>query len=423
VKRSRILPICTAFLIAMLLAHPVLAFPDVNSHWAELEIRALNARGIIRGFGDGTFLPDIPVTRAQFAKMLVLALGYADEAEQLARVPSRFVDLGQHWALGYMELAHDLGLFMGYGDGRMRPDNPISRAELVAVVIRAMNLESQVKSDPQMQFTDFYEVPAWARGYVALAHEKGVVSGFPDGSFRPFERTTRAEAAVMVMRFLRSRGLWADAYGVITGIQGSRVTIRNGEASETITLSPQTVIFRNGKRDSMFGLKLFDELFVVFGRGGTVEFVEAVFLDEMGKVRQVDWQHRTLVFLPVGSVSDKSVTLSDSTQVFKNGKPARITDIQVGDRLYVVYNSFDRSVRYVDATRFEYTGTIMQVSSTEGTLLIQMVDGQSKKWPVLPDALLFLNGKPVPLASLSPGDVVSFATAQNSQITYLEAER
>ncbi|MEW6244199.1 MAG: S-layer homology domain-containing protein [Bacillota bacterium] len=422
-KLSRILPICAAFLIVMLLAHPVFAFPDVNSHWAELEIRALNARGVIRGFQDGTFLPDVPVTRAQFAKMLVLALGYADEAEQLARVPSRFVDLGQHWALGYMEIGYDLGLFMGYGDGRMRPDNPISRAELVAVVIRAMKLENQVKSNPQSQFADFLDVPAWARGYVALAQERGVVSGFPDGTFRPFEHTTRAEAAVIIMRFLRSRGLWADAYGVITGIQGSRVTIRNGGTSETITLSPRTTVFRNGKQASMFGLKLFDELFVVFGSGGTVEFIEAVFLDEMGRVRQVDWQNRALVFLPVGSVTDKTITLSDSTQVFKNGRSARITDIQVGDRLYVVYSSFDRSVRYVDATRFEYTGTITQVSSIEGTLLIQMVDGQSRKWPVLSDALLFLNGKPVPLASLAPGDVVSFATVQNNQITYLEAER
>lgn len=116
-------------------------FVDTAHHWAATEIIRLAYLDIVSGYPDGTFRPNEPLTRAAFLKMLVSALG----------VPLRPGDTGfwrgidGHWIVtgGYLGAAQHSGLLRpeDYPDGQFRPDEPIPREEIALLVSRAANLE------------------------------------------------------------------------------------------------------------------------------------------------------------------------------------------------------------------------------------------------------------------------------------------
>lgn len=92
-------------------------------------------RGVISGYGDGTFRPNSPITRAQTAKMLVTAKGWQPASpgvEDFYDVPNH------HWAYGYIETAYRRGLLSGYGNGFFRPEQEVTRAQLSKMLTMAM---------------------------------------------------------------------------------------------------------------------------------------------------------------------------------------------------------------------------------------------------------------------------------------------
>jgi hypothetical protein len=99
-------------------------------------VRLLTALHVVSGYGDGTFRPDNSVTRAEFAKLLVLALGLPPAPAAAVAFP----DVAGHWAArqGYLQTAVAVGALNGYPDGTFRPDASISRAEAVKVAVAAL---------------------------------------------------------------------------------------------------------------------------------------------------------------------------------------------------------------------------------------------------------------------------------------------
>lgn len=170
-------------------------FPDLSNHWARDFVENLALRGLINGYPDGLFHPDNPITRAEFTKILVLALNL-----ELINPPQpQFSDVPQDfWGFTYIETAQAKGIVKGIGQGEFAPQRNITRAEIVTMIGRALNLES-VENLP---FSDKNEIPDFASGFVGAVTAKGIVNGFPDGTFRPANLATRAEAATMIWRML-----------------------------------------------------------------------------------------------------------------------------------------------------------------------------------------------------------------------------
>lgn len=123
-------------------------------------------------------------------------------------VPTDFSDLVGHWPDQQVREAARRGLIEGYPDGTFRPEAPVSRLEFTVLMGRALGLQSL--TDARLDFTDAGSVPAWSVGQVAAAVEAGLINGFMDGSFRPAGPITRAEMATMAARAL---GLALDAHG------------------------------------------------------------------------------------------------------------------------------------------------------------------------------------------------------------------
>ncbi|OPY59332.1 MAG: Cellulosome-anchoring protein precursor [Pelotomaculum sp. PtaU1.Bin035] len=162
-------------------------------HWAAGYVAVLAGKSILRGVGGGKFEPERPVTRAEVAKMVDLA----------AAVPglnsdSTFSDVGgAEWSKPFVVSASGAGILKGYSDGTFRPAQPVTRAELAAVLVRAAGIGTGAA--PALTAPD---VPAghWGAAYLAAAVDKGIMGGYPDGGLRPDSPVTRSEAAKMIAK-------------------------------------------------------------------------------------------------------------------------------------------------------------------------------------------------------------------------------
>ncbi|WP_259617991.1 S-layer homology domain-containing protein [Paenibacillus doosanensis] len=176
--------------------HPV--FADTAGHWAESAIAKVSGLGIVNGYLDGSFKPDEPMTRLQFAVMLVRALkATASDAK------AEFTDQTDipDWALSDIGAAVQAGILQGYEDGTLRPGREINRAEMITMLARAVKRDGQSSAAP-MSFADQTDIPDWARSSVSYAVSAGIVQGKEAGRFAPGSIATRAEAVTVIIRML-----------------------------------------------------------------------------------------------------------------------------------------------------------------------------------------------------------------------------
>jgi len=109
-------------------------FEDVKGDYEEA-VNTLVALGVITGYEDGTYRPEKIVTRAEMAKLIVEILGYGD---LVAGSKSNFADTQGHWADAWIALAAGRGLVVGTGDGKFTPDRQVSYDEAITMVVRAL---------------------------------------------------------------------------------------------------------------------------------------------------------------------------------------------------------------------------------------------------------------------------------------------
>lgn len=177
---------------------------DLNGHWSAGDVTRLVERGAIGGYPDGTFRPDKSISRAEFSKILRQSLGYSSIDG------NSFTDTNGHWATTDIEtlISHDIIVPAEYGS-HYGPDGAITRREIAVMLVRAMglNADAVALSGQATGFADDAKLQTYDKGYLFLAKELGLISGYEDKTFRPNNRATRAEASVMIVRLLDSLGL------------------------------------------------------------------------------------------------------------------------------------------------------------------------------------------------------------------------
>jgi hypothetical protein len=186
----------TALLLTAVLALPLAGqaaarptFSDVAGLWDAADVALLAADGVVTGEPGGLFRPAAPVTRAEFAAMLQRAFAVAPPAP----VPVGFRDVpATFWGAAAIAAARRSGWMQGVGGGLFLPQAPVTRAQAVVVLARALAIPPAAAAPG---FADAAAIPAWAAPYVAGAAGEQLVSGYPDGSFRPQAPLTRADAA------------------------------------------------------------------------------------------------------------------------------------------------------------------------------------------------------------------------------------
>lgn len=164
-------------------------FKDLNADSRLLPfVHYLAAKGIIKGFPDGTFRPADGVTRAEAARIIVLTKGLFEDAHGQPVFKDVPID---HWAFGTIQAATKAGLLNGYPDGTFKPDAPISRAEAVSLLLRLSGGALTLKN---INIGDV-DPDNWAYRQVATAIEAGIVELSADRLFNPDESFRRGDLA------------------------------------------------------------------------------------------------------------------------------------------------------------------------------------------------------------------------------------
>lgn len=176
-------------------------FNDVsNNFWAYNYISNLSNDGVLSGYADNTFRPNAPVTRAEFATMIIKALG-KDNIPVTNRYDFRDVS-PYFWGDLNIQRAQQLGLVSGYPDGTFKPNSNITRTQVLAVlskVINSGNLSPEQVNQILAQFNDSSQIQEWAKSAVAGAVRADLEVNYPNQAFlNPNANATRAEVAGML---------------------------------------------------------------------------------------------------------------------------------------------------------------------------------------------------------------------------------
>ncbi|CAH1220506.1 hypothetical protein PAECIP111892_04855 [Paenibacillus auburnensis] len=172
-------------------------FSDTTGHWGGSTIAAAVKLQIIDGYADGSFRPNAPVTRAEFTAMIARAFGL--EANPAG---AEFRDAGSNWAAGYIGALAEKGIVTGYADGSFKPGATISRAEMVTIIGRMLNLGVLPTGTP-VTFTDVGS-DYWAAAAIKQAAASNLIQGVAASSFAPRSNATRAEAVSLIIRALET---------------------------------------------------------------------------------------------------------------------------------------------------------------------------------------------------------------------------
>lgn len=178
-------------------------FSDVSSnYWAAQFIQQLSQRGIIAGFPDGSFRPEEPVTRAQFAAMVNKAFQKAPERQAI-----NFVDVpSNYWASSAIRQAYTIGFLSGYPGNRFEPNQAIPRQQVLVSLANGLEYIPSGNVDSTLQyFNDAVNIAGYARSPIAAATEQKIVVNYPNVNFlNPTATATRAQVAAFIYQALVS---------------------------------------------------------------------------------------------------------------------------------------------------------------------------------------------------------------------------
>lgn len=218
-----------------LLAGTVSKNASVNVQVFSDRFGQLKHQRYILGYPDGKFHSAGSLSRAELAAIVARLSGEAPTGT------STFKDIREgHWAAGYIQVATSQGYFNGYADHTFRPDASVTRGELASVLARFVKVDNTPAVNGH--FTDLNG--NWAANAIEALYRNNLLSGYPDGKFRPNNQITRAEAVTLINRVLYrgpltgldpvfpdvDKSLWA--FGDVQEATISHVSTRNDEGSE-----------------------------------------------------------------------------------------------------------------------------------------------------------------------------------------------
>ena len=232
IKKIVTLVLCAAVLMSV----PAFAFSDVSADNAYKDsIDNLSSLGVLSGYPDGSFGTKNPLTRAQFAKIVVAMTGNSDAAE--SKKTEVFTDVSaNHWAIGYINEAAELGLITGYPDGSFAPEENINYAQAITVVIRMLGYSSaEVGTN-------------WPFDYINKASELGITKNL---RFSNSEILTREVAAYILNNSLFAK---EGSGNVVSGLKKVEDIIIYGTNKNNSGIATDEVLttggtFKKGKID------------------------------------------------------------------------------------------------------------------------------------------------------------------------------
>ncbi|WP_276354130.1 S-layer homology domain-containing protein [Cohnella caldifontis] len=354
--------------------HINLNFKDLNEkqmQWAYAHIIRLAAQGVFNGYDDGSFKPGNNISRVETIVAAVRLLGLEAEAQKPENMNAtlNFKDFDQLKkkypnAVGYVAVALKNDL-IGEDETSIQPEKPATRLWASVLLVKGLKLGDEARADmtASLPFKDSKEIPAGSVGYVAVAVEKGIVSGYTDQTFKPNKPVTRAELATILDRLgveLPGQGNTDTVNAAVTGtvvanVYGSSITVQKTDGTNvTIPVASDVFVFRNGVKASASAIVAGDQVLVRTYNGqavfievtklasATTQFtdagkVSAFTFDAQGRiatislVRDVNGTSSTVVYNvdPSVSITGGSGVLAVNLVVIVKGENSSVKQIQI----------------------------------------------------------------------------------------------
>ncbi len=195
--------------------HHTNTFTDATAApYAANAIGALSNKFIVNGMTEELFQPLGELNRAQFATLILRALGIQEASSASSQSPS-FTDVtAEQWYGKAIATANNLGIISGFTDGSFRPNQKVNRQELITIVYNALKLTGaavELSDEETTQllasFTDKDNIAPWAKKAIGYAVKHGIVQGQPNGNFAPTAAANRAQGTVVIYNMLQAAGL------------------------------------------------------------------------------------------------------------------------------------------------------------------------------------------------------------------------
>lgn len=178
-------------------------FSDLkDAQWAEEAILYLLDKKVVNGKEIGKFYPNDNVTRAEFVKMAMLAFELSADNS----VKKSFNDVpNTHWAFEYVNIASSRGLVNGISQNEFGVSNNMTREDMATLGYRILSYFGGITGGQSLEnkFTDFASFSDYASNAILMLNNYEYINGYPDGSFKPKDNVTRAEAAQFIYNLVK----------------------------------------------------------------------------------------------------------------------------------------------------------------------------------------------------------------------------
>lgn len=346
-----------------------------------------------------------------------------------AGAAASFPDIpGDHWGLRAITKMSLKGVVRGYLDGTFQPGKTVNRLEATIFFVRVLGLEESTQSFTVLpaELLQAELVPDWAKGYVGLAIQAGILSDADLKSYRPIDEIKRYEVAVWAVRAL---GL------------GQEAAARNSDALDYIDAVDIPVGVRGYvKLAAEKGLMRGDTLGSFRPWQPVTRAEMAAILDRIdvltknsidrselrGVIQEIPVTYPASLRIKTDTGADVTLQAGYTLDVYRNGLPAYIDNLAAGDQITVQLGETGR-MRFVEATVTPVTtlvGTVTQVpTANEKTLKFTDKDDEKKEhaYPIHPDVKVTRDGESAKLEEVMIGDEVR-VQVQGDQIVELDAK-
>ncbi|WDH98279.1 S-layer homology domain-containing protein [Paenibacillus urinalis] len=219
---------------------------DIQGHWAQSQLQHWMNEGHLTGYGDGSVKPNKSISRAEFVSLINRIFGYSEQASL------SFADLSpSNWAYTDIASAVKAGYVQGYENNTFRPGADVTRQEAAVMISKLLNVKN-VSYDTLNQFSDRDMIAEWGKTAVASVVEQEVMEGYPNGTFSPLRLLTRAEAVVLIENALASKKELNTVTYDIAGTYGSEEETTVIEGNVIINVPDVTLVNTVVKGDLLF---------------------------------------------------------------------------------------------------------------------------------------------------------------------------
>lgn len=245
-KQKRCMALAAALTMSLAISSTALAAipSDIGGHWAQGTIIQWTSKGYISGYEDGTFKPDNSITRAEFVRLVNQSMGYTKTGN------AYFSDVSSsYWGYNDIQKGVAAGYVRGDGNGKFRPNDPVSRQEAAVMISQICGLGQDFSA--AAKYTDYRYIPSWAAGYVGAVSKAGIMSGYPDGDFKGDRYLSRAEAVIALDKALNYNASTTDNREVLKNYKLTDTSLKDkiikGDLVISSSLSKKDVVLDNVK--------------------------------------------------------------------------------------------------------------------------------------------------------------------------------